>query len=264
MHQWDIILNWEWIFEVFCVQHENLWRWWKVSLKHHLHLILRCRSDVEALWLNQKKNCCLSQCVCDCISCLFRSFEQFSWKLFDILHDLSIFTAFLFSDDFALLVTCLNVLCSVINDSTTSFHLLHALNDLHTLLRSFCFDYFMWSRSKSENLDDFLQCIQQLLNVLIYASTFCFMIQQWFWHLFFQSIDKLLFIHYLSVATRFSRWLFIDFEIYNCLYQQMIWEVFHFFVDFALYQLIHNVICCENQIYCHLRFLIISRNCVLR
>jgi len=59
-------------------------------------------------------------------SCSFCSFEQFSQELFDILHDLLIFTAFLFSDDLALLVTCLNVLCSIIDDSTASSHSLHA------------------------------------------------------------------------------------------------------------------------------------------
>ena len=64
----------------------------------------------------------------------------------------------------------------------------------------------------------FLQCIQQLLDVLIYALMFHLMIQQWFQHLFFQSINKFLFIHYLSIATRFSRWLFVNSEIYNCLY----------------------------------------------
>ena len=219
MYQRSIIFNQEWVLEVFCVQHENFWKWWKVSLKHYFHLILRCHSDVEALWLDQKENCCLSQCVCNCISCSFHSFKQFSWELFDILHDLSIFIAFLFSDDLALLVTCLNVLCSIIDDLTISFHSLHALDDLHTLLHSFCFDHFVWSRSESENLNDLLQCIQQLLNVLIYTLTSCLMIQQWFWHLFFQSIDELLFIHYFSVATRFSCWLFADSEIYNCLYQ---------------------------------------------
>ncbi len=177
MHQWSIILNREQILKVFCVQHENLWKWWKVSLKHHFHLILHCRSDVKAFWLDQKKNCRLNQCVYDCISYSFRSFEQFSQELFNVLHDLLIFTAFLFSDDFALLVTCSNVLCSVINDLITSFHSLHTLDDLHTLLRSFCFDHFMWSRLKSRNLNDLLQCIQQLLSVLIYALTLYLMIQ---------------------------------------------------------------------------------------
>ncbi len=178
MHQRSIILNWEWILEVFCVQHENLWRWWKVSLKHHLHLILHCHNDVKAFWLDQRENYCLSQCICDCISYSFRRFEQFSWELFDVLHNLSIFTAFLFSDDFALLITCLNVLCSVVNDSTTPFYSLHAFDDFCTLLRSFYFDHFIWSRSESENLDDLLQYIQQLFSVLIYASTLHFMIQQ--------------------------------------------------------------------------------------
>ncbi len=125
MHQQDVILNQEWVFEVFCVQHENLWKWWKVSLKHHLYLILCCCSDVEALWLDQKENCHLNQCVCNCISCLFCSFEQFSWKLFNVLHDLLIFTAFLFSDDLAFLITCLNVFCSIIDDLITSSHSLH-------------------------------------------------------------------------------------------------------------------------------------------
>ena len=218
MHQWSIILNWEWVLEVFCVQHENLWRWWKVSLKHHFHLILRCCNDVEALWLNQRKNCRLNQYICDCISCSFRSFEQFFQELFNVLHDFLIFTAFLFSDDLALFITCLNVLCSIIDDSTAFSHSLHALDDLCTLLRSFCFDHFMWSHSKSRNLNDFLQCIQQLLSVLIYASTLHLMIQQWFQHLFFQSINELLFIHCLSFTTRFSRWFFADSEIYNYLY----------------------------------------------
>ncbi len=59
-------------------------------------------------------------------------------------------------------------------------------------------------------------------SVFIYASTFCLMIWQWFSHLFSQNIDEFLFIYCLSVATRFSRWLFADSEIYNCLYQQMI------------------------------------------
>jgi len=176
MHQRNIIFNQEWVLEVYYIQHENFWRWQKVSLKHHFHFILHCCDDVKALWLNQKENCHLSQCVCNCISCSFRSFEQFSWELFNILHDLLIFTAFLFSDDLALLVTCLNVLCSVVDDSTVSFHSLHVFNNLYTLFRSFCFDYFMWSCSKSENLNDFLQCIQQLLNVFIYASMFHLMI----------------------------------------------------------------------------------------
>jgi len=142
--------------------------------------------------------------------------------LFNILPDLLIFTAFLFSDDLALLVTCLNVLCLIINDSTVFFHSSHAFDDFHTLLCSFCFDHFMWSCLESRNLNDLFQCIQQLLSVFIYALTFHLMIQQWFWHLFFQNIDELLFIYYLSVATRFSCWLFADFEIYNCLYWQMI------------------------------------------
>ena len=154
MHQQSIILNQEQILEVFCVQHENLRRWWKVSLKHHLHFILRCNNDVEALWLDQKENCRLNQCVCDCISCLFRSFEQFSRELFNILHDFLIFIAFLFSDNLALLITCLSVLYSIINDSTVFSHSLYTLDNLCTFLRSLCFDYFMWSRSKSENLDD--------------------------------------------------------------------------------------------------------------
>ncbi len=166
-----VILNQEWILEVFYVQHKNLWRWWKVNLKHYLYLILHCCNNVEALWLNQRENCRLSQCVCNCISCSFCSFEQFSWKLFNVLHDLSIFTAFLFSDDLAFLVICLNVFCSVIDDSITSSHLSHAFNNLCTLFRSFCFDYFMWFRSESRNFDDLLQCIQQLLSVFIYALT---------------------------------------------------------------------------------------------
>ncbi len=189
-----------------------------MSLKHHLHFILCYRSDVEALWLDQRENCRLSQCVCDCISCLFCSFKQFSQELFNVLHNFSIFTAFLFSDNLALLVTCLNVLCSIIDDSTASSHSLHAFDDLCTLFRLFCFDHFMWSRSENKNLDDLLQCMQQLLSVLIYALMLHFMIQQWFQHLFFQNIDKLFFIHCLSVATRFSCWLFADSEIYNCLY----------------------------------------------
>ena len=159
MHQWSIIFNQEWVLEIYCILHENFWRWWKVSLKHYLRFILRCCDDVRALWLNQRENCRLSQCVCNYISCSFRSFKQFSRELFNILHDFLILTAFLFSDDFALLVTCLNVLCSVVDDSTASSHSLHTFNDLHTFLRSFCFDHFMWSRSESENLNDFLQCI---------------------------------------------------------------------------------------------------------
>jgi len=131
-----------------------------VSLKHHLHFIWYCCDNVKAFWLDQRENCRLSQYVCNYISCSFCSFEQFSQELFNVLHDFSIFTAFLFSDDLAFLVTCLNVLCSIINDSTTSFHSLHAFDDFYTLLCSFCFDHFMWSRSESENLDDLLQCIQ--------------------------------------------------------------------------------------------------------
>ncbi len=190
-----------------------------MNLKHHLHFILHCCDDVRIFWLNQRENCCLSQCICNCISCSFRSFEQFSWELFNVLHDLLIFIAFLFSDDFTLFITCLNVLCSIIDDSTVSFHSLHAFNNFHTFLHSFCFDHFMWSRSESRNLDDFLQCIQQLLDVLIYALMFHLMIWQWFQHLFSQNINELFFIHYLSVATRFLRWFFVDSEIYNCLYQ---------------------------------------------
>ncbi len=235
MHQWNIIFKWEQILKVYCIQHENLWKWWKVSLKHHLHFILRCYNDVRALWLCQWENCCLSECVYDCISCSFCNLKQFSWELLDILHDLLIFTALLFSDNFTLLITCLNVLYSVIDDSTVSSHSSHALDDLCTLLCSFCFDHFIWSRSESENLDDFLQCIQQLLHVFIYALTFHLLIQQWFWHLFFQSIDEFLFIHCLSVAMQSSRWLFANFKIYYCLYRQMIWEVFHFFIDFTSY-----------------------------
>ena len=92
-----------------------------MSLKHHLYFILHYHSNVKALWLDQRENCRLSQCVCDCISCSFHSFKQFSWELFNVLHDLLIFTAFLFSDNYALLITCLNVLCSIINDLTTFF-----------------------------------------------------------------------------------------------------------------------------------------------
>ncbi len=235
MHQRSIIFNREWVLEVYCVQHENLWKWWKVSLKHHLRLILRCYDDVKAFWLDQKENCRLSQCVCNCISCSFCSFEQFSRELFNVLHDLLIFIAFLFSDDLALFITSLNVLCLIVDDSTAFSHSLHALDDLCTLFRSFCFDHFVWSHSESKNLDDFLQCIQQLLDVLIYASTSHLMIQQWFQHLFFQSINELRFIHCLSVATWFLCWLFANSEIYNYLYQQMIWEIFHFFVNFTSY-----------------------------
>ncbi len=159
MHQRSVIFNQEWVLEVYYIQHENLWRWWKVSLKHHLCFILHCCDDVKAFWLDQKENCRLSQCVCNCISCSFRSFKQFSQELFNILHDFSIFTAFLFSDDLALFITCLNVLCSVIDDSTAFFHSLHTFDDFHTLLHSFCFDYFIWSRSESENLNNLLQCI---------------------------------------------------------------------------------------------------------
>ncbi len=143
MHQQDIIFNQEWILEAYYIQHENLWKWWKMSLKHHLYFILCYCDDVKVLWLDQKRNCHLSQYICNCISCSFRSFKQFSQELFDILHDFSIFTAFLFSDDLAFLVTCLNILCSVINDLTTSSHSSYALNDLCTLLCSFCFDHFM-------------------------------------------------------------------------------------------------------------------------
>ncbi len=185
MHQQNVIFNQEWILEVYCVQHENLWRWWKVSLKHHLRFILHCCDDVKALWLDQRRNCRLSQCICNCISCSFCSFEQFFRELFNILHNLLIFTAFLFSDNLVLLVTYLNVLCLVIDDSTTSSHSLHALDNLCTLLCSFCFDHFVWSRSESKNLNNLLQCIQQLLDVLIYALMFRLMIQQWFQHLFF-------------------------------------------------------------------------------
>ena len=128
-------------------------------MKHHLRFILRCYDDVKAFWLNQRENCRLNQCICNCISCSFCSFEQFSQELFNVLHDFLILTAFLFSDDFALLVTCSNVLCSIINDSTTSSHSLHALDNLHTLLHSFCFDHFMWFCSESENLNDLLQYI---------------------------------------------------------------------------------------------------------
>ena len=189
-----------------------------MSLKHHLHFILCCCDDIKAFWLDQKENCHLSQCISNCISCSFCSFEQFSQELFNILHDFSIFTAFLFSDDLAFLVICLNIFCSVINDLTAFSHLLHAFDDLYTLLRLFCFDHFIWSRSESENLDDFLQCIQQLLDVLLYALMSHLMIQQWFQHLFFQNINEFLFIHCFLIAMQFSCWLFADFEIYNCLY----------------------------------------------
>ncbi len=155
MCQRDVILNWERVLEVFCVQHENLWRWWKVSLKHHLRLILRCHDDVEALWLRQWENCRLSECVCDYISCSFHDLKQFSWELLDILHDFSIFTALLFSDNLALLIACLNVLYSIIDDSTVFSHSLHTLDNLCTLLRSLCFNHFIWSHSKNENLDNF-------------------------------------------------------------------------------------------------------------
>ncbi len=57
-----------------------------MSLKHYFHFILHCCDDVRAFWLDQKKNCCLNQCICNCISCSFRSFEQFSWELFNVLH----------------------------------------------------------------------------------------------------------------------------------------------------------------------------------
>ncbi len=166
-----------------------------MSLKHHLHFILHCYDDVKALWLRQWENCRLSECVCNCISCLFHDLKQLSWELLNILHDLLIFIMLLFSDNLAFLITCLNILYSVINDLTVSSHLLHALDDLCTLLHSLCFDHFMWFHLKSENLNDFLQCIQQLLRVFIYALMSCLLIQQWFWHLFFQSIDKFLFIH---------------------------------------------------------------------
>ncbi len=201
MYQWNIIFNWEWIFKVYCVQHENLWRWWKVSLKHHLHFILHCYDDVRAFWLHQWENCRLSECVCDCISYSFHDSKQFSWELLDILHDFSIFTALLLSDNLALFITCLNVLYSVIDDSITSSHSLHTLDDFCTLFRSFCFDHFMWSCSKSENLNDLSQCIQQLLHIFIYTLMLHLLIQQWFWHLFSQSIDEFLFIHCFSVAT---------------------------------------------------------------
>ena len=222
MHQQDIIFNWEQILEVYCVQHENFWKWWKVSLKHHLRFILRCCDDVRAFWLHQWENCRLSECVCNCISCSFHDLKQFSWELLNILHDFSIFTALLFSDNLALFITCLNVLYSIINNSTTSSHSSHALDDLCTLLRSLCFDYFIWSCLESENLDNLSQCIQQLLHVFIYVLMFHLLIQQWFWHLFSQSIDEFLFIHCLSVATQSSRWLFANSKIYYCLYQQMI------------------------------------------
>ncbi len=201
MYQWNIIFNWEWIFKVYCIQHENLWRWWKVSLKHHLHFILHYYDDVRAFWLHQWENCRLSECFCDCISYSFHDSKQFSWELLDILHNFSIFTALLFSDNLALFITCLNVLYSVINNSITSSHLLHTLDDFCTLFRSFCFDHFMWSCLKSENLNDLSQCIQQLLHIFIYTLMLHLLIQQWFWHLFSQSINEFLFIHCFSVAT---------------------------------------------------------------
>jgi len=101
MYQWNIIFNQEQILEVYCVQHENLWRWWKVSLKHHLHFILRCCDDVKAFWLRQWENCHLSECVCNCISYSFHDLKQFSWELLNILHDLLIFIVLLFSDNLA-------------------------------------------------------------------------------------------------------------------------------------------------------------------
>ncbi len=154
MYQWNIIFNQEQILEVYCVQHENLWRWWKVSLKHHLHFILRCCDDVKAFWLRQWENCHLSECVCNCISYSFHDLKQFSWELLNILHDLLIFIVLLFSDNLAFFITCLNVLYSIINDSIIFSHLSHALDDFCTLLHSFCFDHFIWSRSKSENLNN--------------------------------------------------------------------------------------------------------------
>ncbi len=156
MHQWSIIFNQEWIFKVFHVQHENLWRWWKVSMKHYLCLILCCCDDVKALWFCQRENHCLSQCVWNCISHSFRSLKQFSWESLNILHDLLIFTAFLFSDDFIFLVACLNVFYLISDDSTVSSHSLYALDDFHALSYSFCFNHFIWSRSKSESFNDFL------------------------------------------------------------------------------------------------------------
>jgi len=71
--------------------------------------------------------------------------------LLNILHDFSIFTALLFSDNLALFIACLNVLYSVIDDLTVSSHSLHAFDDLCTLLRSFCFDHFVWFRSNSDS-----------------------------------------------------------------------------------------------------------------
>ncbi len=187
-------------------------------MKHYFHFILCCYDNVRVFWLRQWENCRLSECVCNCISCSFHDLKQFSWELLDILHDLLIFTALLFSDNLALFIACLNVLYSIIDDLTASSHLLHAFDNLCTLFRSLCFDHFIWSRSESENLDDFSQCIQQLLHVFIYALTFHLLIQQWFWHLFFQSIDEFLFIHCFSVATQSLRWLFANFKIYYCLY----------------------------------------------
>ncbi len=219
MYQWSIIFNQKQVLEVYCVQHENLWRWWKVSLKHHLHFILCCCDDVRALWLRQWENCRLSECICNCISCSFYDSKQFSWELLNILHDLLIFTALLFSDNLALFIACLNVLYSIINDLTVSSHSLHTFDNLCTLFRSLCFDHFMWSCSKSENLDDLSQWFQQLLHVFIYTLILHLLIQQWFWHLFFQSINEFLFIHCLSVATQSSCWLFANSKIYYYLYQ---------------------------------------------
>ena len=189
-----------------------------MSLKHHLRFILRCCDDVKAFWLRQWENCRLSECVCNCISCSFYNLKQFSWELLNILHDLLIFTALLFSNNLALFIACLNVLYSIIDNLIISFHSSHAFDDFCTLLRSLCFDHFMWSRSESENLDDLSQCVQQLLHVFIYALMLHFLIQQWFWHLFFQSIDEFLFIHCLSVVMWSLRWLFANFKIYYCLY----------------------------------------------
>ncbi len=159
MHQRNIIFNQERVLEVYCIQHENFWKWWKVSLKHSLHFILHYYDDVRAFWLRQWENCCLNECVCNCISCSFYDLKQFSWELLNILHDLSIFIAFLFSDNLALFITCLNVLYSVLDNSTAFSHSLHTLDNFCTLLRSLCFDHFMWFRSKSENLNDLSQCI---------------------------------------------------------------------------------------------------------
>ncbi len=144
-------------------------------MKHHLCLILCCHNDVKALWFHQKENRHLSQCVWDCISRSFRSWKQSSWESLDVLHDLLIFIMFLFSDDLAFLVACLNVLYSIFDDSTVSFHSLYILDDLHALSHSSYFDYFMWFHSKSESLNDFFNA---------FSSCFVYLLMHWrftFW-----------------------------------------------------------------------------------